>query len=145
MYVLLKKKMRILVFGNPYLEEDSKAVRIAKKLEKKLKETEFKITAEINDLLGEEYDAIMDVAYGIKETTIINETEKLKKHKLISLHDYDVGFFLKLLKELGKLEKKPIIAIPITGEEEKTTKETEEIIKKITKKTMKKQEEKEQE
>ena len=101
---------RVLVFGNPYLEDDSLAVDVASQLS--LPGVEFKVTSELNDLLEEEYDCILDVAYGVPRVVTIDDPDMLVEHPLMSLHDYDVGFFIKLMRKLGKLEDVSIVAIP---------------------------------
>lgn len=102
---------RVLVFGNPFLEVDSLAVDVATRLT--IPGVEFKVTAELNDLLEQEYDCILDVAYGVPRVVTIDDPDMLVEHPLMSLHDYDVSFFIKLMRKLGKLDKVTIIAIPV--------------------------------
>ena len=123
--------MRILVFGNPYLEEDTLALKIAQSLE--IPGVEFTITANLNDLLEERYDAIMDVAYGVPRVVLLNDLDKLREHKLVSLHDYDVTYFLKLMKAMGKLQHVNIIAIPVYHGFEQAMREVTAIIRTLTK------------
>jgi Ni,Fe-hydrogenase maturation factor len=104
--------LRVLTFGNPYLENDSLAVKVAQGLD--IEGVEFIVTANLNDLLGTDYDAIMDVAYGVPRVVLLDDLERLREHRLVSLHDYDVTYFLKLLKAMGGLQKVRIIAIPVS-------------------------------
>ncbi|MBD3208975.1 hypothetical protein GF367_00970 [Candidatus Woesearchaeota archaeon] len=113
--------LTVLVFGNPYLKEDSLAVSVAQALE--LPDVQFKITANLNDLLDEHYDAILDVAYGVPKVVLLEDVNKLREHRLVSLHDYDVTYFLKLMKAMGKISKVKIIAIPATYPPEKAMEE----------------------
>lgn len=117
---------RILVFGNPYLEDDALAPKVARALD--IRGVEFHLTAEINDLLEEEYDAVLDVAYGIPRVVILEDLERLQEHRLVSLHDYDVAFFLKLLKAMGRLDTTRIIAIPAGYPEKDAIEETRALI-----------------
>mgnify|MGYP001344903027 CR=1 FL=1 len=121
--------IRILVFGNPYLKEDTLALKVAQSLE--IEGVEFKATANLNDLLDEKYEAILDVAYGVPRVVLLDNLDKLKEHKLVSLHDYDVSFFLKLMKAMGKLQQVKIIAISITYDFEKALEETSKLIKSL--------------
>jgi Ni,Fe-hydrogenase maturation factor len=65
----------------------------------------------LTDLAIEEY-IILDVAEGITEPKIITDLDKLLLGRLCSLHDFDMAFFLKLLKELGQVSTVRIIALP---------------------------------
>ena len=122
--------MRILVFGNPHLPDDSLALEVSKELSKddSIQHIEFKHSENLNDLLEENYDAILDVAYGVPKVVVLDDLEKLREHKLVSLHDYDVAFFLKLMKAMGKLDKVNIIAIPITYDKQTAVRETKSIL-----------------
>lgn len=121
----------VLVFGNPYIEEDTLALTVAKAITEE--NIEFKITANLNDLLEERYDAILDVAVGIPNVVLLEDLEKLREHKLISLHDYDVSFFLKLMKAMGNIQHVKIIAIPMHYEQQKALQETLSLLKTLTK------------
>ncbi len=121
--------MKILVFGNPYLKEDSLAAEIAKELE--LENVEWRVTDNLNDLLEEDYSAILDVAYGIPRVVILNDLKKLREHRLVSLHDYDVAYFLKLMKAMGKIYRVKIIAIPVGYDKRKASDEIKVLIKDI--------------
>ncbi|MBN1275612.1 hypothetical protein JXA12_04970 [Candidatus Woesearchaeota archaeon] len=100
----------VLVFGNPHLKDDSLAVQVAQSLD--LADVEFRVTANLNDLLEARYDAIMDVAYGVPRVVLLDDLSKLREHRMVSLHDYDVAYFLKLMKAMGRLQRVRIIAIP---------------------------------
>jgi Ni,Fe-hydrogenase maturation factor len=47
------------------------------------------------------------------------------------LHDFDLSYFLKLLKETGKLEKANIIGIPLTYDEELAVAEVTRLVKRF--------------
>lgn len=126
----------LLCFGNPYLEEDNLALKLAdsflkEKLqgEKKLKTVEavFKDVEivkcispdEILNYIGKDF-FILDVVKGIKEVVLIEDIDRLNTGKLVSLHDFDLGFFLKLMKETGRLERIKIIGVPQKGKVEES-------------------------
>ena len=44
---------------------------------------------------------ILDVVKDIKKTIVISDVSQIKTRRLMSLHDFDLGFFLNLMKELG--------------------------------------------
>lgn len=119
--------MKILVFGNPHVEDDALAVEIAQEL--KIAGVKWQITDNLNDLLEPDFDAILDVGKGIPHVVLLDEIEKLKEHNMVSLHDYDVTFFLKLHKALGNLEKIKIIAIPMGYDKKQAKIEIKSILK----------------
>ncbi|MBM3234050.1 hypothetical protein FJZ19_03060 [Candidatus Pacearchaeota archaeon] len=116
--------MKILYFGNPHLEEDNLAVKVCRKLEDEFKNHEFcyiKDTFELIDL--DLNDAIiLDVVLGIDNVRKMSEKE-IKQAKIFSLHDFDLGFFLKLKKKNIK-----IIGIPSNYSEEKAIQEIKNLI-----------------
>ena len=98
--------VKILCLGNEFIKEDSFAKKIMLLLKKRgfnvidIKDS-FQLMNEI-----EEDCFIIDVVKGISEIKIIN-SDMLKSNSIISAHDFDAGFVLKLL---GKKTK--IIGIP---------------------------------
>jgi len=121
--------MKILVFGNPLVEKDSLALRIAKKLEKEFPQIEFKEFDPIENLEKEGKNlTILDVGEGISKVEVIDDLEKLENKKIFSMHDFDLSYELKLLKELGLIEKVKIIAIPFNLDENEAFEEVREII-----------------
>ena len=115
--------MKIFCFGNPYVEEDNAALKLAdifsastadKKAGKPLVGFEF-IKCETPDYLLDfegETIFILDVVRGIKEVSIIDDIAKLEPHSLVSLHDFDLCFFLKLIQAAGQVRNIKIIGIP---------------------------------
>jgi Ni,Fe-hydrogenase maturation factor len=102
----------VLCFGNPYLEDDNIAQKAAKQIKVKgVKFVACNSPEQIIDYLEKDF-LILDVAKGIKKITIIDSVSKLEKSKIVSLHDFDLGFFLKLIKKMGNANKIRIIALP---------------------------------
>jgi Ni,Fe-hydrogenase maturation factor len=118
--------MKILVFGNPHLKDDALAVEIANELV--IDGVEWQITDTLNDVLEPNFNAILDVAKGIPKVVLLDDIDKLKEHNLVSLHDYDLNFFLKLHKAMGNLDKVNIIAIPLGYDKEKAIDEIKDIL-----------------
>jgi Ni,Fe-hydrogenase maturation factor len=104
--------MRVLVFGNPLHAGDSLALKVAKKLAKKLPEFQFVPfdTAEDLEEQGEEL-VILDAAKGIKAPAMLHLSD-LELQKSYSLHDFDLAWNLTLLAKLGKIRDAKIIALP---------------------------------
>lgn len=111
----------LYVFGNEFLEEDRKARELSSMLEG------FNVVhcRSPDELLECEEDEILilDVVSGIKKPMIITDIEQIKTTKMLSLHDFDLGFFLKLMKEMGMDKKIKIIGIPPSGDLKKIKEE----------------------
>ncbi len=105
--------MRVLVFGNPVAKVDSAAVKIAGKLEGEMPGMQFVRfdTAEDLEKEGKEL-VILDAVVGLAKPRVISLEELEISSNPLSLHGFDLGWNLLLLKKLGKLEKAVIIGVP---------------------------------
>ena len=118
------QKTTILCFGNPLLKEDNLALKVGKLLEKDLDKKKYKVryAVQVDEILEHNFNKllIIDVAADLKENQIrlINNINALQSSNICSLHDFDVGFFLKLMKELGRIQQINILAIPQQGSPE---------------------------
>ena len=108
--------MKVYVFGNEDLQEDSAAIKTAEKFTGQ-KDLEFVFVKPNEDLpfVNEEKVVIMDVVAGVDKVQVIgdNELNKLVLPPRNSVHDFDLGFQLKYLKKLGKLGEVKIIGLPM--------------------------------
>jgi Ni,Fe-hydrogenase maturation factor len=108
----------LLCFGNPYLSEDNLALEVGDAIIKdKIKGLEvIKCVApdEVMSYIGKDF-FILDVVKGMKKVMLISDIDRLQSGDLVSLHDFDLGFFLKLMKETGKIKDVKIIGIPQKG------------------------------
>lgn len=123
-------KTLLLAFGNEYIKTDSLAMEISKELE--INNVDVRRCYSVDSLYDyQDYEEIyiLDVVKGLEKTTLITDIDKIKSHKLYSLHDFDLGFFLKLMKELGMLKEIKIIGIPQQGDKEDIKKEIMNLIK----------------
>lgn len=103
--------MRILTFGNPAVPGDDLAHTVGDAL------VDSYETRRVDDpltLIDEDLsDAVLiDVAYGISEPKLLDDPERLRLQKTVTLHDIDLAYLLKLLKRLDKLPRVRIIALP---------------------------------
>jgi len=129
---LYKNLMKyLLAFGNPYLKEDNLALELADLLIKeKIKGIDIVkciSPEEVLDYLDKDF-YILDVVKDLKKIMLIDDIDKLKSGKMVSLHDFDLGFFLKLMKETGKIEKVKIICVPQTGDIKDLLPEVQKVI-----------------
>jgi Ni,Fe-hydrogenase maturation factor len=120
------------VFGNPYLKEDNLAVSVGKELKKSnLKGFEVVHCSKPDELLNYDLNnsVILDVAKGIEQVEAFDDIDGLEFSVIFSLHDFDMSYFLKLLKETGKLKKVNIIGIPQGYDADKAVSEVKALIK----------------
>jgi len=119
----------VLCFGNEFLKEDSLAKEIADEI--KVKDVSFVKCDSLNNIIEcKDKDIfILDVVEDINKVIQIKDINQLKENKLFSLHDFDLGFFLKLMKTMGKIKNINIIGIPQKGKKEAIKKEIINIIK----------------
>jgi Ni,Fe-hydrogenase maturation factor len=116
---------KIYCFGNPYIKEDSIALELAdilnadKELNKRFQfikctSPDFLLNEDVPDEL-----IIIDVVKGIDEVKVMHDIENLRLSKSTTVHDFDLGNTLKLLKSRGYLKKVIIIALPYAKEANK--------------------------
>lgn len=117
----------VLCFGNEFVKEDSLAKQLADEI--KIKGVEFVKCNSVDVIFDYKLDEvfILDVA-NVDKVVAFDDLGKLKAGKITTLHDFDLGFFLKLLKELKQIKKIRIIAIPQEGDKEKIKGEIEKIL-----------------
>lgn len=109
----MKNKKTIYIFGNPLLDFDNLPIKLAPELKKLFPEIEFIILDPNENLHPENKELIIiDTALGIDHVKVLNDIDKIELSPQYSLHDFDLGFNLKLLKKLGKLEKVTIFCVP---------------------------------
>jgi Ni,Fe-hydrogenase maturation factor len=132
--------MKIYIFGNQDLPEDSAAFKAAKYLEKDSNKTlqnlQFVTVYPNQDLPFENQEKVilMDTVEGIDKVTVIKDRdlEKLITSPRTSVHDFDLGFQLKYLKKLGKLGEVIIIGLPIKSQNKTADyKEIHSILRKL--------------
>lgn len=114
--------MNIYILGNQDLSSDNQAFKAAEYFQHNVpdKNLEFITIKPNQDLpfVGEKRIVIMDVVEGINEVQVFNEDDldNLVLPPRTSVHDFDLGFQLKYLKKLGKLEQITIIGLPMNEE-----------------------------
>jgi len=113
--------MKVSVFGNPDLKEDSLVVKLMPELKRELPEVEFKVEDPSEGLKPAKKGlwVILDVVKGIEGVKVLDDVDKLVDKRRVSLHDYDVAMELKLLNKLGKIKKLKIVGVEMGMEEKK--------------------------
>ena len=125
--------MKVLVFGNPLLENDSLPLELLPELRDKFPNIEFKEIDPTEDLEKQgRHLVILDSVEGIDEVIILDSIEQLHANKIYSMHDFDLAYNLKLLKKIGKVDSVKIIGVPMGGDREKILNGIKELIEKIS-------------
>ncbi|MDO8611009.1 MAG: hypothetical protein Q7R95_10815 [bacterium] len=107
--------MKIYVFGNPLVPEDSKLLEYLPELKKKFPKINFEIVDPNENFppFGVKDLVIIDTVQGIDKVQMIEFSDlKSIDSTPVSPHDYDLLFHLLLLKKLGKINTVKIIGLP---------------------------------
>jgi len=107
--------MKIYVFGNPLVSEDSLSLLMLPRLKKEFPEIKFEVV-DPNENFPPSREMNLIILDSVKE---INKVMLLDYSDLISVekspvspHDYDLLLHLLLLKKMGKINEVKIIGVP---------------------------------
>jgi len=122
--------MKVSVFGNPDLKEDSLAVKLVPELKIEFPKVKFKVEDPVEGLKPPKNGlwVILDVAEGVDKIRVFEDIDKLVDERRVSLHDYDVGMELKLLKKMGKIKKLKIVVVPMEMKKSRALKEIKDAL-----------------
>lgn len=105
--------MKVFCLGNEYFENDSYAIKLCRTL----KSSPFNpiecqsADTFLEEVKGEKKICIIDVVKGIDDVKLLKQND-IRTNNLKTAHDFDIGFFMSLLKEMGELAEITIIGIP---------------------------------
>ncbi len=119
---------KIYVMGNLLVEQDSLPIKILPDLKKELPNFEFIELDPSEDFPKQKTLTIIDTVLDIKKITLIKDIDKIQLEKICSLHDFDLGYNLKLMKKFGMIEHLNIIGVPDNIEEKEAVKQIKEVI-----------------
>lgn len=120
---------KILVFGNPIIEKDSLPLKILNDLQKTFPQIKFKEFDPSENLKDEGRDLyIIDSVESINKVEVITDINDIKLSKIYSVHDFDLGYELKLLKKSGMVDKIVIFGVPMNTNKERVLKQLKEKI-----------------
>ena len=104
--------VKILSLGNEFIEIDSLGKLVGEKLKKDFEVVNIKDSFQLMEILNEcsEEIIILDVVKGLEKVKVIN-IDDLRGDSILSAHDFDAGYVLKLI---GKDVK--IIGVPMKGD-----------------------------
>lgn len=110
----------IYLIGNKLVPEDALPIQLKEKLTKRFPAIKFKEFDPTENLPEDSPHLIMiDTVKGIDRVSLFKDIDSFSSQKAYSMHDFDLGWQLKLYKKMGKVEKVTIIGIPM-GMDEKT-------------------------
>jgi Ni,Fe-hydrogenase maturation factor len=112
--------MKVYVFGNEYVPDDSKAIEVARELEDAIEDVSFVFVRPNEDVpfVNERHVVILDTVQGLQDVALVtgDRLDGLILSPRGSVHDFDLAFQLRYLKKLNKLGKVTIVGIPQEGE-----------------------------
>jgi Ni,Fe-hydrogenase maturation factor len=120
----------IYVFGNPLVKEDSSPLKLIEELKKEFPSLQFKEFDTVEDLELEKELNIIDTVKGINKVELIEDIDKIITDKIYSLHDFDLGYNLKLLKKMKMIDKVRIFGIPMKINEKEAFEQLRKVIRK---------------
>ena len=123
--------MKIFVFGNEDLPEDSLPLLILPILREKFPGIEFVTIDSNEDWDVPESVVVIDTTVGIKDVTVFDSLDKFSAPPRVGMHDFDALTNLRLLWKLGKIKKIKIIGLPADMEESESFQKVADILKKI--------------
>lgn len=112
----MPKKQTIFIVGNPLVKQDGMPLKIMPVLREKLPQFEFVVFEPTRmDIPHNEDLVFVDTVEGLKEVRALNDVSKIQAFKACSLHDFDLGAQLLILKKFGMLGKVKIVGVPAKG------------------------------
>ncbi len=125
--------LKILVFGNPLVKEDSLPLGVMGKLQEKFPKIEFVLLDAAENIPEKEDLLILDTVFGIKTVKVLEDLEVFVQNKKLTMHDCDLGFQLLVMKKMGLLGKVKIVGVPPEYEEGKACKAVGRALRKLCK------------
>jgi hypothetical protein len=111
--------MNVYVFGNEYVEEDKRAIEVARDLVDTVEGISFALVDPNEDVpfVDEPRVVVLDTVQGIRDVALLEGEgiEALLLSPRGSVHDFDLAFQLRYLKKLSKLGELTVIGIPQKG------------------------------
>jgi Ni,Fe-hydrogenase maturation factor len=125
----MPNKQTIYLIGNPIMPEDSLPHVFGPRLKKDFPEIIFDELDSVDEIPYDDLLILVDIVKGIKHVTTFDDVNDFADVPNYSLHDFDLGTTLKILKKFGKLKKVLIIGVP--GEMERQEEIYTELVTRI--------------
>lgn len=121
--------VKFLVFGNRILKNDSLPVLLIPELQRQFPNFVFKEFDPNENLEREGRDLnIIDTIEGIDRVVLLTDIDKIRRSPVVSMHDFDLGYSLKLLKKLKLLDSVKIFGVPMKIKKEDAIGQLSELI-----------------
>jgi len=104
--------MKIYCIGNAAVEGDDIPSRLVPFLSQEFPEIEILSTDPTESFSPESQSILIDSISGIDHVCVYSDIDVFVTTKSVSVHDYDLGLHLQLLKKIHKLNPIQIIGIP---------------------------------
>ncbi len=122
---------KIYVLGNSLVKEDSLPIKLLPTLKKEFPDIEFIEFEPTEDFPKEKELVIIDTVINANEVSLITDIDKIIAENAVSLHDFDLGYNLKLMKKFGMIENVKIIGIPPNIKQDDAIRGIREAIEKL--------------
>lgn len=122
--------LKIYCFGNPLVKDDRIPFEILPFLKKEFPSIKFIEANSPDDIEEEKEINIIDTVYGINSVRVIEDIDFICNNKTCTLHDFDLGMTLKLMKKMNKIKRVRIIGIPVNYRKIKVMNEVKDMIEK---------------
>ena len=118
----------VYVLGNPLLEEDSLPLRLLPRLKKEFPSIHFIEMDPTENFPEEDPLWIVDTILNAQNVVVWTDVNAIRSSPSYSLHDFDLGMALKLMRKLGKLKRVTIFGVPPAGDLNKIGRDLSEAI-----------------
>ena len=110
---------KIYLVGNELVVEDSMPIKMKDDLSKIFPNISFEEFDPTENLPEDSTHLILiDTVMGAEEPMIFTDIDVFSSQKAYSMHDFDLGWQLKLYKKLNMIDKVSIIGIPMGSKKE---------------------------
>jgi Ni,Fe-hydrogenase maturation factor len=109
--------------GNLLMEEDAIPIRLIPFLRESFPLLHFIEFDPTENFPEEEHLFIVDTIHNTKKVVVWKDVESIRSSPTYSLHDFDLGMSLKIMKKMGKLKQLTIFGVPPLGDIEKIREE----------------------
>ena len=128
--------MKVYVVGNLLVKQDSLPIRLLPKLKRELPNIDFVEFDPTEDFPKEKQLIIVDTVLDIKRVILLKDINKIQLNKVCSLHDFDMGYNLKLMKKFKLIDNVWIIGVPEKISEKKAVQQIKEVITNLSSKSV---------
>lgn len=124
--------MEIFVFGNPLVDQDKLPLKLMSKLAGMFPEIRF-VDLDPNENLEDigKNPVILDTVLDIEDVRLLEDIDKIMDSPRFSMHDFDLGTNLKLLRKMELLDSVKIICVPPNIQEQEALGQIANIVKDI--------------